>query len=184
MTPVVPALAVLVTVQPRPLGEVAAEAPAGLHAADDPVLTGALLAAAAAAHEQDPWHALVVRTLPNGTGKRHRHYEGECPAPYFTADAMSWAVARGVTSLVVDLPSLDRAADGGVLAAHRTFWGLPPGAQEARQASRGRALVTELAFIPDGARDGLYLLDLHVPAFGADAAPSRPVLYPVTETTP
>ncbi len=33
----------------------------------------------------------------------------------------------------------------------------------------------------DGILAGLYLLDLQVPAFGTDAAPSRPVLYPVTE---
>ena len=184
LTPVAPVLAVLVTVQPRPLGDVAVKAPAGPHAADDPVLTGAMLAAAAAPCEQDPWTALVVRTLPNGTEKRHRSYEGECPAPYFTADAMHWIVARGVTSLVVDLPSLDRASDGGVLAAHRIYWGLPPGAQDAREAGRGRALVTELAYVPEAARDGLYLLDLQVPAFGADAAPSRPVIYPVKETAP
>jgi len=38
--------------------------------------------------------------------------------------------------------------------------------------------------VPEAARDGLYLLDLQVPAFGADAAPSRPVIYPVKETTP
>ena len=184
LTPVAPALAVLVTVQPRPLAEVAAGPPAGPRAADDPVITGALLSAAAAPHDQDPWTALVVRTLPNGPDKRHRSYEGECPAPYFTADAMEWAAGRGVDSLVVDLPSLDRASDGGVLAAHRSFWGLPPGARDAREASRGRALVTELAYVPDSVRDGLYLLDLQVPAFGADAAPSRPVLYRVTETTP
>jgi hypothetical protein len=40
--------------------------------------------------------------------------------------------------------------------------------------------VTELAYAPDAAPDGLYLLDLQVPAFVADAAPSRPVLYPLT----
>jgi hypothetical protein len=38
--------------------------------------------------------------------------------------------------------------------------------------------------VPDHAADGLYLLDLHVPAFATDAAPSRPVLYPVAEATP
>jgi hypothetical protein len=42
--------------------------------------------------------------------------------------------------------------------------------------------VTELAWVPDSVPDGLYLLDLQVPAFASDAAPSRPVLYPVTET--
>jgi hypothetical protein len=95
---------------------------------------------------------------------------------------MRWIVARDVVSLVVDLPSLDRAADGGALAAHRLFWGLPAGATDARQATRARALVTELALVPDAAADGLYLLDLQVPAFAADAAPSRPVLFPVAES--
>ena len=45
------------------------------------------------------------------------------------------------------------------------------------------ALVTELAYVPDSVADGLYLLDLQVPAFGADAAPSRPVLYPLRPLT-
>jgi hypothetical protein len=94
---------------------------------------------------------------------------------------MDWIVERGVTSLVVDLPSLDRAEDGGALAAHRIYWGLPSGERDPQLAARGRALVTELAYMPTSVPDGLYLLDLHVPAFGADAAPSRPVLYPVHE---
>ncbi len=88
-----------------------------------------------------------------------------------------------MSSLVVDLPSLDRADDGGRLAAHRVFWGLPPGCDDAAAATRGRALVTELAYVPDSVPDGLYLLDLQVPAFGADAAPSRPVLYPLLPLT-
>jgi len=106
---------------------------------------------------------------------------GACPAPYFLPDAMDWIVARGVSSLVVDLPSLDRAEDGGALAAHRIYWGLPFGERDPQLAARGRALVTELAYVPPAAPDGLYLLDLHVPAFATDAAPSRPVLYPVRE---
>jgi hypothetical protein len=64
------------------------------------------------------------------------------------------------------------------------YWGLPPNVLGARQARRGRALVTELAYVPDTATDGLYLLDLQVPAFATDAAPSRPVLYPVREIAP
>ena len=177
------ALAVLVSVCPEPLGSAMAIAPAAAHAPTDPVITRGMLAGAASRWVRDPWTALAVRTLPNEPGKRHRHYQGSCPAPYFTTDAMHWIVERGVTSLVVDLPSLDRADDGGTLAAHRVFWGLPAGALDARQARRGRALVTELAYVPDHVPDGLYLLDLQVPAFAADAAPSRPVLYPVTEAT-
>jgi kynurenine formamidase len=183
LTPVPPALALLVSVRPEPLGE-AATASDGLRHATDPVITRALLALAAARWTHDPWTALVVRTLPNDAGKRQRSYEGPCPAPYFRVDAMQWIVERSVTSLVVDLPSLDRADDGGSLAAHRVYWGLPPNVLDARQARRGRALVTELAYVPDTAADGLYLLDLQVPAFAADAAPSRPVLYPVREIAP
>jgi kynurenine formamidase len=148
------------------------------------VITGAMLDDAADRWKTDPWTALVVRTLPNDAGKPHRLYAGPCPAPYFTVDAMHWVVERAVTSLVVDLPSLDRADDGGALMAHRTYWGLAPGVIESRHAQRGRALVTELAFVPESVADGLYLLDLQVPAFGADAAPSRPVIYPLSEIRP
>jgi kynurenine formamidase len=180
MTPVPLALAVLVTLQPGPLGAVSPDRPR-VSAPMDPVITRAMLLAAARRWMHDPWTALVVRTLPNDPTKSHRVYSGPCPAPYFTADAMRWVVERSVTSLVVDLPSLDRAEDGGDLLAHRTYWGLAADACDARLAQRGRALVTELAYIPEAIRDGLYLLDLQVPAFAADAAPSRPVLYPIVE---
>jgi kynurenine formamidase len=183
LTPVPPALAVLASVQPVPLGA-AAVAELARAQPHDPVITRAALATATARWTRDPWTALVLRTLPNEPGKLCRSYDGPCPASYFTPDAMRWIVERGVTSLVVDLPSLDRADDGGRLAAHHLFWGLPQGARDARQATRDRALVTELAYVPEHASDGLYLLSLQVPAFAADAAPSRPVLYPVRELTP
>lgn len=183
LTPVAPSLALLVTVRPEPLGAAAGVA-TGRHDLADLVLSRASLEAAAERWTSDPWTALVVRTLPNDPSKRGRAYDGDCPAPYFTPDAMRWVVSRDVASLVVDLPSLDRADDGGTLVAHRVFWGLPAGVRDARKAERRRALVTELAYVPESAPDGLYLLELHVPAFGADAAPSRPVLYPVTEVTP
>ena len=183
MTPVPPALAALVTVRPAPLGIITHDRPA-VSDPQDPVITRAVLAAAAERWVHDPWTTLVVRTLPNDATKKHRAYTGPCPAPYFTPDAMRWVVERGVASLVVDLPSLDRADDGGSLAAHRVYWGLPPSARDSHRAQRGFALVTELAYIPDAAPDGLYLFDLQVPAFAADAAPSRPVLYPVTEVGP
>ena len=183
LTPAPLALAVLVSVLPGPLGPAAA-AHLGPSDPTDLVITRQLLASAAARWIPDPWTALVVRTLPNDTDKQQRHYVGPCPAPYFTADAMHWIVERGVTSLVVDLPSLDRADDGGSLAAHRVFWGLAAGERDAHQARRGRALVTEFAYVPDSVPDGPYLLDLQVPAFATDAAPSRPVLYPVREVAP
>jgi arylformamidase len=181
VTPVASCLAALVSVRPEPLGRSGDAAPPASDPADL-VVSRQALEDSASRWMQAPWTALVVRTLPNDAAKRRRHYAGPCPAPYFTAEAMRWIVARDVASLVVDLPSLDRAEDGGALAAHRLFWGLPAGATDVRQATRARALVTELAFVPDAAADGLYLLDLQVPAFAADAAPSRPVLFPVAES--
>lgn len=182
LTPVPPLLALVLSVTPTPLGAAAR----GPHAAaTDPVIEREALVTAARRWLDVPWRALVVRTLPNLESKRRHAYAGSsCPAPYFTADAMRWVVERSVTSLVCDLPSLDRADDGGQLAAHRIFWGLPAGAVDAARATRSDALVTELAFVPDTVADDLYLLDLHVPAFVADAAPSRPVLYPVEELAP
>jgi kynurenine formamidase len=171
-TPCPPAPALLVTVNPEGAGEAA-----------DRIIERRHLETAAATWAALPWTALVVRTLPNGVAKRQATYSGPAPAAWFAPDAMRWIVERNVTSLVVDLPSLDRADDGGRLAAHRLYWGLPTGSVESREATRGQALVTELAYVPDTVRDGFYLLDLQVASFATDAAPSRPVLYAAQELT-
>jgi kynurenine formamidase len=146
-------------------------------AADELVVTRLALAAALAGV---PGHseALIVRTLPNDATKLGRRYEGDAPAAYFTTEAAALIAALGVQHLVVDLPSLDRARDGGRLLAHRADWGLPPGSRRAHEATRHDATITELAWIAPTVRDGWYLLDLQVPAFLSDAAPSRPLLYP------
>jgi kynurenine formamidase len=179
LTPVAPSLALLLTLQPERRGDFH-PGPGEVAAPDDRVLRAGPLEAAAARWLDLPWTSLVIRTLPNEPAKRHRDYDAQ-GAAYFLPEAMRWIVGRGVTSLVVDLPSLDRADDGGRLAAHRTYWGLPAGSTDGRLATRAQALVTELAYVPDALHDGPYLLDLHVPAFASDAAPSRPVLYPLHE---
>ena len=115
---------------------------------------------------------------PTGDEPR-RAYRGPAPAPYLTREAAAWLVARGIEALVLDLPSADRADDGGKLTAHRMFFGLPPGSRRAADASRPRASITELAWIEPGIPDGLYLLDLQMPPFLTDAAPSRPLLFAV-----
>jgi arylformamidase len=143
-----------------------------------PLITRAALAAAVGQHQLHHYRALVVRTLPNEPEKLQRNYD-RTPAPYFDAEAMHWIVDNGISALVVDLPSLDRG-DDPALTAHRIFWGLPPGATKAAQATRPNATVTELAFIDDSIADGHYLLNLQVAPFVADAAPSRPILLPLT----
>ena len=123
--------------------------------------------------------ALVVRTLPNAPDKQHRDYDAGAMAPYFSIQAMHWLVQHDIRHLVVDLPSVDRAADDGRLTTHRIFWGLPPGSTDAAAATRRRCTITEMAYMSDDIADGWYLLNLQVPPFMSDAAPSRPILYPL-----
>jgi arylformamidase len=149
--------------------------------AGDLLITQALLEAAVASERVTDYSALVIRTLPNEARKRFRNYSaGDEAPPYFSAEAMRWIVQQGIRHLVVDLPSLDRADDAGRLTAHRIYWGLPAGGKAARAASRGEATVTELAYVDNRIPDGPYLLNLQVAPFASDAAPSRPILFPLT----
>jgi arylformamidase len=170
-------IARLVSVRPVPLGD-SGERPDPDAAVDEPVVTARALGQALALLPGES-EALIVRTLPNDAAKLARRYECDAPAPYFTPDAARALVAACVRHLVVDLPSLDRARDHGRLAAHRIFWGMPPGAHRAHDAQRADATITELAWIAPTVHDGWYMLDLQVPALMSDAAPSRPLLYPV-----
>jgi len=129
-----------------------------------------------------PQAALVVRTLPNDRDKCWRDYgRGETPA-YFSLDAVNLAVDWDVRHLLIDLPSLDRSQDQGKLSGHRRFWGLPAAGPVASDPGRPDASITEMIFVPDDLPDGLYALSLQIAPFVADAAPSRPLLFPLEDT--
>jgi kynurenine formamidase len=148
-------------------------------APDDLLLTAESLERAFAMHPGPAPQALVLRTLPSNVSRLTHAYRGSAPAPYLSQQAANWLVEHGIEHLVLDLPSADRADDKGRLTAHRIFFGLPPGGRHSRDATRPQASITELAWVAPTIRDGWYLLDLQIPAFLADAAPSRPLLYPV-----
>ncbi len=114
--------------------------------------------------------ALIVRTLPNDASKQQAQYSGANP-PYFHPEAIAYMVECGIQHLLTDLPSVDREEDGGLLAAHKTFWNYPG------PAVREYATITELIFAPDTAKDGIYLLNLQTASFDMDASPSKPTLY-------
>jgi len=171
-------LALLVSVRPVPVSA-SDEGSDPAPEADDLLVTAASLQAARAAHQDLSPAALVVRTLPNGADRMSRQYEGPAPAPFLSREAAEWLVGEDIEHLVLDVPSADRADDGGRLTAHRVFFGLPAGSRRAAEARRPQATITELAFIAPTIRDGWYLLDLQIPPFLSDAAPSRPLLYPV-----
>lgn len=145
-------------------------------AADDRLVTAAALEAASGRFAAARPAAMILRTAEAASGP-HQSYRGAAPAPYLSRQAASWLVARDIQHVVLDLPSADRADDGGRLTAHRVFFGLPPGSRRSQDAARPRASITELAWIGASIADGWYLLDLQMPAFLSDAAPSRPLLY-------
>ncbi len=143
--------------------------------ADESVITKNLLEAELSQIDDDFIEALVLRTLPNGPEKITRNYDTALP-PYLDEDAMAYIAARGVKHLLVDVPSVDKMDDGGALAAHRVFWGVKAGETDLKPSPK---TITELVFVPEAIKDGVYVLNLQVAAFKADAAPSRPVLYEV-----
>ncbi len=115
--------------------------------------------------------ALIVRTLPNQKEKRSKNYSNTnfC---YLDDDALAWLAAKGIQHLLVDLPSVDRESDGGMLKGHRAFWNYP-------NETRKHCTITEFVFVPDEIIDGEYFLNLQVSSFENDAAPSRPLLFPI-----
>ena len=142
----------------------------------DKVITGENLKNSLAPHHARFLQALAIRTLPNAPDKVTQNY-GVAMPPYFTSDAMEYIATLGVKHLLVDMPSVDRLDDGGKLANHRIFWNVAAGDNNLQPSSK---TITELIYAPDMVKDGVYLLNLQVAAFKADAAPSRPVLYEVT----
>jgi arylformamidase len=121
------------------------------------------------------FRGLAIRTLPNDWHKRAGAYSGTNP-PYMTLAAMRLVRELGVEHLLIDLPSVDREDDGGALAGHRIFWDAPARGEELPAPVSART-ITEMIFVNDSIADGRYLLDLQIPNFMLDAAPSRPQLF-------
>jgi arylformamidase len=117
--------------------------------------------------------AIVIRTLPNVDAKRTTQYSGTNP-PYLDHAATDYLVELGVEHLLIDLPSVDRESDGGKLLAHKAFWQFP-------ERPRRNSTITELVYVADAIKDGLYLLNLQITSLEMDASPSKPVLYNLTE---
>ena len=108
---------------------------------------------------------LIIRTIPNDDSKKTRDYHLK-PAPFFTNDAIDHINELGVKHLLVDIPSLDKANDGGQLGNHKKFF------------KQGKT-ISELLFIPNDLKDGFGFLQIQIPNWGLDAAPSRPIFYSI-----
>ena len=114
---------------------------------------------------------LVLRTLPNTKEKLTQKYN-KSNTPFFTMDAITFLNDLGIKHLVIDIPSLDRTNDDGMLGNHhRYFEEKPP----------FKKTITEFAFIPNSIKDGQYFMIIEIPAMQLDAAPSRPFLFKFEE---
>ncbi len=122
--------------------------------------------------------ALVVRTLPNEGTKTNRAYGEQNQPPFFSVEAIQRINQMGIQHLLVDVPSVDRMQDDGLLTCHHLFWNVPEGTHRVTDDSWKDKTITEMIFVPDRVSDGFYLLNLQLPPFFTDAAPSRPVLFP------
>ncbi|MBK7705409.1 MAG: cyclase family protein [Acidobacteria bacterium] len=173
-------IAALISIAAEPAGDTGEKYVVPI-AADDLLITERALRAALAAISSQlstisNVGSMIIRTLPNPASKKTTTYLETVP-PYFTTEAMEFIAASGFRHLLVDLPSIDRIYDDGKLANHRIFWNIEPGSFDANEKTRVGNTVTELIFVPDDIADGVYLLNLQIAPFAADAAPSRPVLF-------
>jgi len=118
--------------------------------------------------------AIIIRTLPNTDTKLTWQYSGTNPT-YFESSIFEFLNENNIEHVLVDVPSLDKEQDGGILASHKAFWNYPD------WYSRKHCTITELIYVPNECNDGLYWLNLMIDNIHHDAVPSSPILYPMTE---
>lgn len=117
--------------------------------------------------------ALVIRTLPNFSDKKKRHYSNT-NWTYLKEEAVAFLVKKGIKHLLIDLPSVDREEDGGQLRSHKAFWNF-------EGELRKDCTITELIYVPNKVKDGSYFLNLQIAPFENDASPSKPILYKIID---
>lgn len=117
--------------------------------------------------------ALIIRTLPNSTEKISYQYSGSNP-PYLVEEAAQFLHDIGIEHLLIDTPSVDKENDEGKLLAHKAFWGF-------NSEKKYHRTITEMIFVPDEIKDGLFLLNLQFLPLENDASPSNPVIFPLTK---
>lgn len=151
-------LAEVVTVAPELLGE-------------DEVISKKQLQTVLGNKKRD---AIVIRTLPNmRSDKMTKKYSNTNP-PYLLEEAAIYLREKGVKHLLIDLPSVDKERDEGLLLSHHAFW-------NTSGKIRLDATITEFIYVSNKIKDGAYFLNLMIAPFENDASPSKPVLYEIIQ---
>lgn len=131
--------------------------------------------------KKDFLNGLIIRTLPNYISKKSWNYN-EHPAPFFSVEAMRFIDKLSIKHLVVDIPSVDRANDEGKMTCHHLFWNVEEGSKDIEEKMTSQRTITEMIYVPDSVEDGHYFLNIQIPPFVTDAAPSRLLLFKIDET--
>ena len=170
----------LVSVTPKQLSDTNESYTPAL-VAGDKVITRAALESLIAAYSDKQLQCLIVRTLPNHKDKCSQAYSQNNQPPFFSREAILYLNKRGVEHLILDIPSLDRLHDDGLLTCHHLFWQVEEGKHQANINSLSHKTITEMAFIDNKISDGFYFINLQMPSFINDASPSNPVIYGCNE---
>lgn len=124
---------------------------------------------------------LIIRTAPNPPEKTHQKYMQQAP-PFFSTEAMQFLVETKIRHLLVDIPSVDRLFDEGKLSNHHLFWDVPQGRHDVDPKRPSLNTITEMIYVPNEVKDNNYVVNIQIPNFVADAAPSRVFLYELENT--
>jgi arylformamidase len=162
----------IVSVEPRRLVE-ADEHYVGPHEGSDSVLCWRDVESALC---DAPLDAVFLRATD---GRYGRDWSASRP-PYPTTTLIQNLVARGATHLLLDVPSVDRDEDDGLLSNHHIWWGLPPNTRELGAATRSDSTITELCAAPRALVDGPALFVFGLPPLGTDAVPSSVHAIPLS----
>lgn len=125
----------------------------------------------------EEFDSLIIRTLPNEETKKSTKYSHTNP-PYLQEEAAHFIRNKNIQHLLIDLPSVDKEHDGGLLAAHKAFWNVTD-VKNLNSDARKEATITELIFVPNEIEDGKYILNLMIASFKNDATPSKPIIYKI-----
>lgn len=123
--------------------------------------------------------AMIIRTSPNDISKKKREYMNDMP-PFLSIEAMKYLSGLNTEHLLLDLPSVDRTFDEGKLTSHHIYWNVPLGSHDVDKENHSMKTITEMIYVPDYIPDGKYLLNIQIPDFVSDAAPSRVSIFKIS----
>ncbi len=119
-------------------------------------------------------NTLIIRTYPNKKTDKIKDWSNTNP-PFFSSEAIELLLEKNIEHLIVDLPSIDKEIDGGLLNAHHTFWNYPS------NNVRKNATITEMVYIPNNIKDDIYAVSIQTLPIELDASPSKIILYNKTD---